>query len=165
MTADQPASEPAVAAVTTLLRPLALSWLLWLLSLSLSVSAAARRSSSMSLPERHGGTQGLHSKPSVHLALRAVQMESFSGFALTWMLFIPDCYNINESFCHTILIMFIVLSFCLSIFLSLLLLVVMVVFLSCYSFYDFNLRYNREETNEFYQKNNTTLLGFFFNSE
>lgn len=53
----QPASEPAVAAVTTLLRPLALSWLLWLLSLSLSVSAAASRSNSMSLPgeETHTG--------------------------------------------------------------------------------------------------------------
>lgn len=54
-----------------------------------------------------------------------------------------DCYNINENFFRrTVLIMFIVLSFCLSIFLSLLLLVVMVVFLSCYSFYNFNLRYN-----------------------
>lgn len=40
----------------------------------------------------------------------------------------------------TILIVFIMLPFCLSIFFSLFLLVIMVVFLPCYSLYNFNLR-------------------------
>lgn len=155
----QPASEPAVAAVTTLLRPLALSWLLWLLSLSLSVSAAASRSSSMSLPESEEGTQG----PSFQAvyAFDSMSMESLSGLALTFMLF-----DLNSiwSFCHTVLIMFIVLSFCLSVFLSLLLLVVVVVFLTRYSFYNFNLSNNKQEITQFQQKSNyRTPLGISIN--
>lgn len=57
---------------------------------------------------------------------------------LTFVLFTLDYYEI-WSFCHTVLIMLIVLSFCLSIFLSLFLLVIMMVFLTCYSFHNLNL--------------------------
>lgn len=55
-----------------------------------------------------------------------------------FVLFTLDYYGI-WSFCHTVLIMLIMLAFCLSIFLSLFLLVIMMVFLTCYSFHNFNL--------------------------
>lgn len=64
-------------------------------------------------------------------------MESFSGFGLAFMPFDLEKYNLE--FRHTVLVMFIVLSFCLSIFFSLLLLVVVVVLLTRDSFYNFNL--------------------------
>lgn len=84
------------------------------------------------------------------------------------MLFNLNYDNMIWSFCHTVLIMFIVLSFCLSVFLSLLLLVVMVVFLTRYSFYNFNLSNDKQEITQ--KSNNRTPLGisinkncFFFN--
>lgn len=80
------------------------------------------------------------------------------------MLFNLNYDNTIWSFCHTVLIMFIVLSFCLSVFLSLLLLVVMVVFLTRYSFYNFNLSNNKHEITQFQQKsNNRTPLGISIN--
>lgn len=93
-----------------------------------------------------------------------MSMESLSGLALTFMLFNLNYDNTIWSFCHTVLIMFIVLSFCLSVFLSLLLLVVVVVFLTRYSFYNFNLSNNKQEITQFQQKsNNRTPLGISIN--
>lgn len=85
----------------------------------------------MSLPKRRNKDKGI-----LYTLLAGVS--GSSDYSANYSL-IPLHSSKKEGFL-TILIMLIMLPFCLSVFLSLFLLVVMVIFLSCYSLYNFNLR-------------------------